>query len=126
MLRLPIKLVADYWFVLSLIILAVITTLSLSPLPELPEVPGNDKLHHLIAYASLAIPIALSGSPRKGHPQLIVILLFYILWGGGLEVLQPYLNRYGEWADFFVNTVGVAIGTLIGWMVRVAFKSNLK
>ena len=29
--------------------------LSLTPLAELPEVPGSDKFHHLIAYSMLAL-----------------------------------------------------------------------
>lgn len=126
MFRLPIKLMADYWFVLSLFLLVIITVLSLSPLPELPKVPGGDKLHHLVAYASLAIPIALTGTRRKGHPLLLIVLLFYIFWGGGIEILQPYMNRYGEWADFFVNALGVVSGALIGWGVRVTFMSHLE
>ena len=126
MLRLPVKFIADYWFILSLFLLAIITVLSLSPLPELPKVPGGDKLHHLVAYASLAIPIAIAGTRRKGHPKLIMVLLFYILWSGGIEILQPYLNRYGEWPDFFANALGVVSGALIGWGARVTFMRHLE
>lgn len=34
--------------------------LSLTPLPNLPDVPGNDKLHHLVAYAVLTFLATLS------------------------------------------------------------------
>ncbi len=29
-------------------------------------------------------------------------------------MIQPYVNRYGEWLDFFANTIGVFIGFFAG------------
>jgi len=29
-------------------------------------------------------------------------------------MIQPYVNRYGEWLDFFANTIGVLIGFFSG------------
>lgn len=111
--KLPIQFMAKYCLAISILLLAIITILSLLPMPELPKVAGNDKLHHLIAYLSLAVPMSL-----KGGPRLIWYLLFYIAWSGGIELVQPYANRYGEWADFFTNAVGVALGAFIGWLLR--------
>lgn len=108
---------ARYWLVISLSLLCAITVLSLSPLPELPNVPGGDKFHHLIAYASLAVPITV-----KGGPRLLMVLLFYILWSGAIELLQPYVNRYGELTDFFANILGVLLGAGIGVTVKLLFK----
>lgn len=109
----PIQFVAKYHLVISIILLVIITTLSLLPLPELPSVAGSDKLHHLIAYMGLAIPVAL-----KGGPRLIWYLLFYIAWSGGIELVQPFANRYGEWADFFSNAAGIVLGASIAWALR--------
>ncbi len=38
----------------------------------------------------------------------------YITYGGVIELIQPYVNRYGEMLDFGVNTLGVVIGSIIG------------
>ncbi len=67
------------------------TVLSLWPLENLPPVPGSDKVQHLIAYAALMFPIAL----RKPKYWPLIGLLF-IAWSGPIELLQPYVNRYGE------------------------------
>ncbi len=48
------------------------TFLSLYPLPELPEFPGTDKTHHLVAYFFLALPSGL----RK--PKKWVLFVFYL------------------------------------------------
>ena len=29
-------------------------------------------------------------------------------------MIQPYVNRYGEWLDIFANTIGVFIGFFAG------------
>ena len=58
--------------------------LSLTPQAELPEVPGSDKTHHIIAYAALAIPTAFA-YPRR----ILVMAAIYILIGGLIELVQP-------------------------------------
>ena len=98
---------------LSGLIALSIIALSLSPLSKLPAVPGGDKTHHLIAYGALALPTAF-GVPRKW----LVLAVLYIALGGLIELIQPYVNRYGEWLDFAANSAGVLIGTSIGIGVR--------
>ena len=94
---------------LSGAIALAIIGLSLSPLAQLPDVPGSDKTHHVIAYAVLAIPTAIA-MPRK----VWMIALLYICLGGVIELIQPYVNRYGEWLDFIANMTGVLIGLVFG------------
>jgi len=99
----PLDFIARHWRPISAVLLAVITALSLWPKP--PEAPGSDKLHHAIAYAALMFPAALA---RPKH--LWAIFLFYLAWSGAIELIQPYVNRYGEWADLVANTVGLTVG----------------
>jgi VanZ family protein len=40
--------------------------------------------------------------------------VIYIILGGLIEFVQPYVNRYGELLDFMANLSGVIIGSLIG------------
>ena len=95
-------------YILTLFIALAIIWLSLSPLDALPPAPGGDKLHHFIAYGALSFPVCFVKSP---HQRLF--LIGFILLGGFIEWVQPYVNRYGEWADFGANLAGVIIGYLL-------------
>ena len=116
-----LSIIRTYWVAITLSTLAVITTLSLYPLESLPSVPGSDKTHHFIAYAALMFPVAL----RKPN-YWPFIGLFFIFWSGGIELIQPYVNRYGEWLDMAANVTGIACGLLLvqltNWIFPVSSK----
>jgi len=101
------------WILFTLFTLVVITTLSLWPLEKLPSIPGTDKTHHLIAYAALMFPTALH-KPNKW----ITFGILYIAYSGVIELVQPYVNRYGEWLDMAANTLGVACGLIIALLIN--------
>jgi len=103
----------SYWQVLTVLLAGLIAVLSLWPLYSLPSMPGTDKTHHLIAYACLTLPVSI-GRPR--HWLKIVALI--ILFGGVIELLQPYVNRYGEWLDLLANITGVLIGLVLSTLIR--------
>jgi VanZ family protein len=109
--------IEKYWFILSLCILLTITTLSLWPLDNLPSVPGSDKTHHLIAYAALVFPAAL----RKPN-RWLVFVVFFIFYSGLIELIQPYVNRYGEWLDMLANTAGVVCGVALATVIKTLSK----
>jgi len=100
-----INLIEYYWLIITLFLLAVIATLSLWPAEHLPQVPGSDKTHHFIAYGALMLPVAL----RKPKHWLWIALSFTVL-SGAIELIQPYVNRYGEWLDMAANVAGLACG----------------
>lgn len=112
------KTIEIYWIALTLFTLALITVLSLWPLDNLPAVPGSDKTHHLIAYAALAFPTAL----RKPN-QWAVLLILFIGYSGIIELIQPYVNRYGEWLDMLANTIGISCGLILASIINY-FKSK--
>jgi len=99
---------------------AVIAILSLSPLPELPEMAGGDKLHHFAAYALFALLSMLS---RKTHRGILITLLIIITYGGLIELLQPYINRYRELGDFLANSAGAFTGCVIAYFFRYSAES---
>ena len=101
--------------------LLAIGYLSLTPLAELPEIPGNDKFHHLVAYAMLAF---LATLPRRTATALVAALLAVIAYGGLIEVLQPYVNRYGEFNDFLANAAGAILGGLLAHGVMRRFRGS--
>lgn len=108
--------IRTYWLIISIIILAAITILSLTPLPKLPSAPGNDKLHHFVAYAALCFPLMLS---KPSYWKWGLLLL--AAWSGAIELIQPYANRYGEWADMLANVGGLACGTALAYLINLCF-----
>lgn len=105
--------IKTHWAALTLITLTAITLLSLWPLATLPSIPGTDKTHHLIAYALLMLPVAL----RKPD-KWIVLGLFFMAYSGAIELIQPYVNRYGEWLDLLANITGLVLGALIAGLIN--------
>jgi hypothetical protein len=112
-----------YWVYITLFLFLAITIVSLFPLQNLPLLPGSDKTHHFIAYAALMFPVAL----RKPKFWLL-IGLFFVCWSGGIELIQPYVNRYGEWLDLAANAAGIGFALLvaqfINWVSPVSLESK--
>ena len=115
-----LKWIQSHWVVSTLVILIAITVLSLWPPKQLPPVPGTDKTHHLIAYAVLMIPTVLK---RPRH--WILIGLLFLAYGGLIELVQPYVNRYGEWLDLAADAAGLVSGWLLAELLCYAADRNL-
>lgn len=113
--RALVSIIVRFWLPLTLAFLAAVTALSLSPLPELPlpDVASGDKLHHLLAYALLALPASMAG-PRGW----IWVALSLVAWSGLIELVQPFVNRHRELADMAANAGGVLIGSITGAAAR--------
>ena len=111
--RFLLKLCIQYWAAFTLLALVGITVGSLLPLVELPALPGSDKTHHLIGYAALVFCCAL----RRPSYWLYMVLGF-ALWSGAIELIQPYVNRYGEWQDLIANCVGLVFGIGLAQLAR--------
>ena len=102
------EIISHFWIELSVLMLLMITALSMHPLENLPEAPGSDKTHHLIAYAALAFPTAL-----RQPNQWQSVIIGFALYSGLIELIQPHVNRYGEWMDFLANISGLFIGIML-------------
>lgn len=111
-------LIEKYWLRLTVLLLVSIATLSLWPAAYLPEVPGTDKTHHFIAYAALMLPTAL----RKPK-YMLAISVGFLAFSGAIELIQPYVNRYGEWLDMAANTAGIFCGWLVAQLL-LRFKAK--
>ena len=48
-----------------------------------------------------------------------------IAFGGAIELIQPYVNRQGEWADFWADTTGALLGVGIGLLLRFVFRDRI-
>ncbi|WP_058119093.1 VanZ family protein [Photobacterium kishitanii] len=110
----------SYWKLISLLILTLITVLSLTPQAELPIVAGTDKTHHFIAYAALMFAV---GFVKPKHWQWIAV--FFFCWSGAIELIQPYVNRFGEWLDLAANTGGLISGFIIARIMAYFCRKHL-
>lgn len=78
---------------------------------------SSDKIDHLLGFAALLFPAAL-----LYRHALYWLLPSAIAFGGAIELIQPYVNRKGEWGDFWANAIGAVIGVMIGLFLRYVFK----
>lgn len=105
---------AFFWFLIIII-------LSGFPGSKVPEIPiwQFDKLIHSLMYAVLSGTLILACQPQY---QLSNKRLYYVLfiffggtfYGGIMEILQHYIfiNRSGNWYDFFANAFGAFLGII--------------
>jgi hypothetical protein len=105
-------------FVLGMIIIGLATLL---PADQLPPAPGSDKLHHVIGFGGWTLMCVLG--PIK---RFLYLAAFIILLGGIIELIQPNVNRYGEWLDFYADALGVLFVVLSNLFIRYFLKSNAK
>lgn len=111
-----IGLARRWWWLLTLVFLGLIAVATLTPLDHLPPPPGNDKTHHLIGFAVVALPTAL-----RMPAYWWLLCLGFVAYGGMIELIQPSVNRHAEWADFVANGCGVVLGMVLGVLLnRVA------
>ena len=94
--------------IITLLIAAAILVGTLFPVSQLPEVDGGDKAAHLIAFALLALPLNLAG-----HPRWLLLNTGFVLFGGAIEFIQPFVGRHGEWLDLGADMIGVVVSLLV-------------
>lgn len=110
---------------LSILLVAVIWYLCMFTPPHTPleQIRYIDKWTHLVMYGGFCSVIWFEYLRR--HKRLfwdrifLFAILGPILMSGLIELVQAYctVNRSGEWLDFATNTVGVILGSLIGYFV---------
>ncbi len=108
-----VNFIQNYWLTITWFLLVIIAAASLWPAEFLPAVPGNDKTHHFISYAALMLPTAL-----KKPKHWLAIAFAFLFFSAAIELIQPYVNRYGEWLDMLANTGGVLCGIIVAKLIR--------
>ena len=112
---------------LSTVCIALIWVLSLMPFfPETPldGVEFIDKWTHLMMYGGTCAVIwwehgrrcRKEGRAFSRRPLLLWAMPAMVTLGGLMELLQAYCTttRSGEWLDFWADSVGVVLGTVVG------------
>lgn len=109
----------------AIIIAVIIFILSTIPLPEVPDlgdVPFIDKWVHFVMYGSLTFAMYLDRKLSKAEANTTFILAAFFLpslYGGILELVQKYCTtcRSGEWLDFYADTFGAFLATIISLLI---------
>jgi hypothetical protein len=109
-----VNLIQRYWLPVTAALTLGVASASLWPVHALPPVPGSDKTHHFIAYALLILPVAIARPKRW-----VIASLFFLTFSGIIELIQPSVNRYGEWLDLLANGGGIVCGLIIANLVRI-------
>ena len=87
----------------------LISFLSLYPLKQQPSIPASNKIHHLISYSAITIGVGL-----RRPSNYLLLMLFFSIYSGLIELIQPYVNRFWEIEDFLFNNLGIFIGLIFG------------
>ncbi|MGJ8585343.1 MAG: teicoplanin resistance protein VanZ [Marinosulfonomonas sp.] len=112
------------WVAISLTaaLALVIAILTLTPvnLPR-PIMSGADKVYHFVAFAALMLPVSTL------YPRALIWLIpWALIFGGVIELIQPLVDRSGEWADFWADTWGVAAGLIAGVATHYFVRSRAR
>ena len=78
---------------------------------------GADKLLHTAGFALLVMPM-LMVRLKTG----LVIAPLALLFGAAIELIQPYVNRFGDFSDFWADFVGVLIGVTLAILLNPFIK----
>ena len=114
-----------------LLVLAALLTLLLAvavgyvmlmpPNATLIRYRSYDKLLHFLAFFVLILPLASVMSARLAVGVAVVIAIVY---GGAIEIAQPYVGRGAEWADFVADALGAVCGAALGRWLRLRLKAR--
>ena len=94
----------------SIAVLIAIWVLSFLPGNGMPDVPGNDKWHHTLAYFACMF---FWGQCYLAPAKRLKLAIIFILMGALIECLQGLTDyRSFEWLDMLADTVGVILAWL--------------
>jgi len=97
----------------------IILLATLTPADILPPAPGTDKIHHILGFGGWALLCAFGPLRRFLLLSFIIILI-----GGAIELIQPYVNRYADWLDFYANACGVLLAIIIRLIMQKFINSK--
>lgn len=111
--RRPLRLV---WGATTLVIALGIALVTLSPSTGVPRgVWGLDKIAHATAFLVLVLPTAALW-PRVSAK----VGALAVIYGGAIELIQPFAGRSAEVGDLVADGVGVGLGIIVGSSLRRA------
>ncbi|MCX6232324.1 MAG: VanZ family protein [Bacteroidetes bacterium] len=104
-----------YKKIILLLYTALITTLSVMPASDLPDIivfPYFDKIVHICMYAGLSFLLLWFWDEKKRKNKKLQIIFIVFAWGLFMEIIQG-VSHFGRSFDFFdalANTFGFIPG----------------
>ena len=92
----------------ALCIAVVIAAATLTPWAGKLAPQGVDKLFHAAGFAVLVIPMLM-----VRLKSCLVIASLALVFGGAIERIQRYVNRFGDFSEFWPGFMGVLIGVTL-------------
>jgi VanZ family protein len=101
-------LLSVYWVMLFL-------ATHLTHVPAAVEAPGSDKTWHFFGYAGLAILVAARTVSVRSLSTKVIVCIFGVvaLYGVLDEVSQIPVRRDADFADWYADVSGAAVGVLV-------------
>lgn len=94
----------------------------LTPHKDIPEELSsfNDKSLHIAIFVPFAILWIAAGY------RIVYVLIAGMLFGALIELLQAILpiNRNADWLDLAADSLGVVLGTIVGWLLPEKYKNH--
>jgi VanZ family protein len=106
---------ARFWWSLGMVIVLAALYMCLAPGKEVPGVfELNDKISHAAGHTLLTL--YFTGLVARGRWWKVV--LFFTLFGAGVEVAQYYMHvgREADARDLIANAAGVSMGLLLAYL----------
>lgn len=121
----PKSFLCSYWkSIVVCIIIFILSTVTFKTIPDVAKFQNSDKLTHALMYAGLGFIFYFEYSKdvrrNTNYCWLIYPLLFFVFWGGLIEVLQGTLfkPRTAELGDWIADIIGLLAGTALAkWLL---------
>jgi VanZ family protein len=114
-----------HWRALLVLMLGVTCWFAFAPHPPGLEFQDADKVQHFMAFSSLTLVACLGMA--SGTRQAIWAALGMLMFGIFIELVQSQLpTRTAEAADVLADSVGIAGGLLLLWLLRRFIPKNLR
>jgi VanZ family protein len=107
------------WLALLVLLLVIISWLAFGSASPTPNLPGWDKVNHLMAFLVLGAVASFAHAP--GWRRTLVTASGLLLYGAFIEIVQAQLpNRHGDWDDLVADVAGLLCGLLLAAGLRRA------
>ena len=77
---------------------------TLMTLPQAVDILETDKWYYFVAFAALTYLLTVAN-----WRCWFLIIAFGLSFGALIEIIQPYVNRFGDTADLTTDVVGMLI-----------------
>lgn len=99
--------------VVTVLIALAIAYLTLTQVESVKTSGDWDKAAHALAFFALVFPTVVTH--RWGFVWMVPLAAAF---GGMIELIQPYVGRGREFADFQADLAGILTGAAIAWVIR--------